>query len=220
MPNVRNPVMPLAIKICGVKTHEAMTAAAQGGAAFLGFNFYEPSPRYVSPQAAGHLAKHGPASIKKVALFVDADDVYLEHTLKYFPADMLQLHGHETPQRVQAIKETFHLPVIKALAIAEKTDLAAVENYRMADMLMFDAKPPKDAALPGGNAVSFDWSLLHGVTVPRPWFLAGGINKDNMREAVKQSGARFVDIASGAEIIRGEKDPTLIKAILEQAQGL
>lgn len=209
------------IKLCGMKTKAAVDAAVAGGAAFLGFNFYKPSPRFVSPESAAALAPCVPAAIKKVALFVDADDAALESTLAAFPADMLQLHGKETPARVAGIKRRFNLPVIKAFGIAEQNDLNQIAPYEtLADYWMFDAKAPEGAPLPGGNAVPFDWGLLKETYFKKPWFLAGGLDAGNVHDAVAQSGATYLDIASGIERVRGEKDIGLINELLELVRQL
>jgi phosphoribosylanthranilate isomerase len=208
------------LKICGVKTAEAIEAAAQNDAAFLGFNFFKPSPRYVTPEMAGQLSAQVPNHIKKVALIVDEDDMQIENILRYFPADMLQLHGHETTQRTSAIKEKFKLPIIKAISVESADDLTLAEEYAAADYYLFDAKPPKDSVLPGGNATAFDWNILQDFKSAKPWFLAGGITVNNLQDAVQKSRARLVDIASGAERIRGEKDPALICKLLDIAKRL
>ena len=212
--------MTITIKICGVKTPEAIEAAVTGGVGFLGFNFFKPSPRYVTLEMAGTLAKLVPPHVKKVALVVDADDETLRGILKHLPADMLQLHGHETPQRVAEVKKLFGLPIIKAMPVETSEDIEKAAAYEDADTFLFDAKPPKDSILPGGNAVSFDWTLLKDTKLPKPWFLAGGLNADNIKTAISQSGARLLDISSGVEQPRGEKSPELIGALLTRVKTL
>lgn len=212
--------MPVHVKICGVKTEGAIGAAVEGDVSFLGFNFYPPSPRFLTPEAAAALAPLVPASVKKVALFVNADDDTIARTLGVFPADMLQLHGDETPARVEDIKKKFALPIIKALPVSSPDDLKKTAAYPAAAFFLFDAKPPDHAPLPGGNALRFDWALLKNRTFEKPWFLAGGIHTDNVRDAIRQSGAQLIDVASGVERTRGEKDPALIRTFLQFCKTL
>ena len=213
---------PLA-KICGVNSRAAMDAARQGGAAFVGLVFYPPSPRAVTPGQAAEIAGGEPALTRTVGLFVDAGDDEIATAVARAPLDLLQLHGSETPDRVAAIRERFGLPVMKAVKVAEAGDLAAADSYgEVADWLLFDAKPPKELkdALPGGNAVSFDWSLLAGRDWPVPWMLSGGLDAGNVAEAVRLSGARAVDVSSGVERAPGDKDPARIRAFLDAVRGL
>ena len=215
--------MSVAAKICGVNAPAAIEAAAGGGAAFVGLAFYPPSPRHVSPEEAAALVRDLPAGIKRVGLFVDVDDPTLEATLAVVALDMLQFHGAESPKRVRAAKARFGLPVMKAIKLAEAADLAAGRAYLdAADWLLFDAKAPASmtGALPGGNALSFDWTLLEGVEWPLPWMLSGGLDPENVAEAVRLSGAATVDVSSGVEVRPGHKDPARIHAFLEAVRRL
>jgi phosphoribosylanthranilate isomerase len=214
--------MPTEVKICGVNAPEALSAAVAGGADYVGFVFYPRSPRYVTPEAAHALAAQAPARVTKVGLAVDLDDAALAAILEAVPLDMWQLHGGESPARVARIKARFGLPVMKAVKISESADLAAAEPYfRVADRLLFDAKPPKEmtGALPGGNALTFDWHLLAGRTWPLPWMLSGGLDPGNVAEAARISGARAVDVSSGIEDRPGLKNPDKIRAFLAAAKG-
>ncbi|MBX6323552.1 MAG: phosphoribosylanthranilate isomerase, partial [Rhodospirillaceae bacterium] len=209
--------MTVEVKICGLNSREAVAAAVAGGARFLGFVFYPPSPRHVTPDEAAALAVAAPAGVARVGLFVDADDAAIEATLTAVGLDMLQLHGRETPARVGAIKARFGKTVMKAVPLAGAADLDAAGAYLdAADWLLFDAKPPPhmSGALPGGNALSFDWQLLAGRRWPRPWMLSGGLNTGNLPEAVHVSGATVVDVPSGVEDRPGAKSPHKIAAFL------
>ena len=209
-------------KICGLSRTEDVAAAAKGGAAYMGFVFFQKSPRAVTPAVAGALAAEVPPGICKVGLFVNMDDADLDAVLAAVPLDMLQLHGSETPERVAQIKARTGLPVMKALAIAEAGDLAAARAYeKVADWLLFDAKPPKSLAnaLPGGNGLVFDWTLLTGFESACPWMLSGGLDADNVAEAVRISGARAVDVSSGVESEPGLKDPDRIRAFAASARS-
>ena len=198
--------MSVAAKICGLKSPAALDAAVAGGAAFLGFVFYPASPRAVTPAAASELVKKVPAGVRKVGVFVDPDDATLAATLDVARLDMVQLHGSETPDRVRAIRERFGRPAIKAIKVAAEADLATADAYvGAADWLMFDARAPRDraGALPGGNALAFDWKLIAGRRWTLPWFLSGGLTAESVAEAVAISGARYVDVSSGGESARG-----------------
>ena len=211
--------MPLKAKICGINSPDALEAAVDGGAGYVGFVFYAASPRFVTPVQAVMIAAPAPADVKKVGLFVDAEDSAIQETLDACPLlALLQFHGAESPERVIEAKETFGLPVIKAIKLAGPDDLFAAGNYLgYADMLLFDAKPPEEmeGALPGGNALAFDWELLSGAQWPCPWLLSGGLNTDNLAEAVEITGAGMVDVSSGVEDAPGHKDPERITAFLE-----
>lgn len=209
-------------KICGINNPAAAVAAAAGGAAYIGLVFYPPSPRCVTATAAAELASLVPDRVGRVGLFVDIDDTLLEAMLKQVPLTMLQLHGKETPERVQAIKRRFGLPVMKAVGIGTAQDLDSARAYfGAADWLLFDAKPPKQpGALPGGNAAPFDWTVLSGRTWPLPWMLSGGLTVTNVAEAVRLTGASVVDVSSGVEDRYGVKNPDRIRAFLEKAAAL
>lgn len=215
--------MALEVKICGLNDAASVNAALKGGARFIGFNFYRPSPRSVSPQVAAELARLAAGRTECVGLFVDPDDETLNAITRAVPLDMIQLHGDETPARVADIRERYGRPVMKVLKVSTPDDLEAVDRYLpMADRILFDAKPPRGMknALPGGNAVAFDWRMLAGRKWQRPWMLAGGIDPDNLKEAVEISGARAVDVASGVESAPGRKDPERIIRFLERARSL
>lgn len=215
--------MSVAAKICGLKSPDALDAAVAGGAAFLGFVFYPASPRAVTPQVVAALVERVPAGVRKVGVFVDPDDATLAATLGAARLDMLQLHGAETPARVRAIKARFGRPVVKAIPVASAPDLAAADAYlEAADWLMFDARPPRDraGALPGGNALAFDWDLIAGRRWTLPWFLSGGLTAETVAEAVRITGAQFVDVSSGVESAKGVKDPAKIAAFLAAVKGL
>ncbi len=213
--------MPVAAKICGLKTPETVAAAVEGGASLIGFNFYGRSPRCVDPATAKRLAANVPAGVRKVGLLVDDSDARIAEILDTCDLDLLQLHGHETPERVAEIRARFGKPVIKVISVSAAADLDRAAAYEgIADYLMFDAKPPKSMAnaLPGGNAISFDWTLLSGRRFQRPWLLAGGLTPDNLIEAVRISGAPMVDVSSGVEDRPGEKNISKIKAFLDASK--
>jgi phosphoribosylanthranilate isomerase len=214
--------MPIAVKICGLGSEEAVAAAVAGGAAHVGFVFYPPSPRAVSAAEAARLCAAVPAGIGRVGLFVDADDGAIAAVLDAVPLDLLQFHGTESPERVAAAKTRFGLPLIKAVSIAAPEDARAAARYEdVADVLLFDAKPPRRAdALPGGNGLSFDWRLIAGRAWRLPWMLSGGLNATLLPEAVRISGARAVDVSSGVERGPGDKDPDKIRAFLAVARAL
>ncbi|AWK86295.1 phosphoribosylanthranilate isomerase [Azospirillum thermophilum] len=214
--------MSVAIKICGLSEPESLRAAVTGGARYVGFVFYPPSPRSVAPAMAAELARLVPTGVRAVGLFVDPDDELLEHVTGQVPLDLIQLHGREEPRRIAAIKSRFALPVMKAIKVGGPEDLAAaLEAAEVCDRLLFDAKPPpKVAALPGGNGIAFDWTLLKGRTWPRPWMLSGGLTPDNLADAVATTGASEVDVSSGVEDRPGHKDPELVRRFLQAAAGL
>jgi phosphoribosylanthranilate isomerase len=215
--------MSVAAKICGLKTPEGIAAAVDGGAALVGFVFYGRSPRCIDPATAKQLASRVPSSVRKVGLIVDESDARIAEILGGCDLDLLQLHGHETPERVAAIRARFGKQVIKAIPVSATADLDRAASYEsVADYLMFDAKPPKSmaGALPGGNALSFDWTLLAGRRVHLPWLLAGGLTPDNLIDAVTISGAPMVDVSSGVEDRPGEKNVSKIKAFLDASKRL
>ncbi len=215
--------MRVAAKICGVNSAAAMDAAVAGGAAFVGLVFYPPSPRYLTNSAAAALAARVPAGVGKVGLLVDEPDDAVAAILADVPLDMLQLHGGETPARVRAVKARFGLPVMRAVRLAGPEDLEAAETYvEAADWLLFDAKPPASmtGALPGGNALVFDWELLAGRDWPIPWMLSGGLDVGNVGAALAITGAKAVDVSSGVEDRPGVKSPEKIAAFLDAVAGL
>ena len=215
--------MPVKVKICGVNSADAARTAVERGAAYIGLVFYRPSPRYVTPAEAAGIAEAMPEGPWRVGLFVDADDALIGEAIANAKLDLLQLHGAETPERVAALKARFGIPVMKAIRISGTEDVAEADRYLdIADCLLFDAKAPKTMthALPGGNALSFDWRLIAGRQWPLPWMLSGGLNVANLAEAVATSGAAVVDVSSGVEDRPGHKDPRRIAAFLEAARRL
>ncbi len=206
--------MTAAAKICGLKTPETIAAAVEGGAAYIGFNFYPPSPRSVTPDAAARLSASVPPTVSKVALVVDADDALINQIAETLAPDILQLHGKETPERVVAIKARTGRPVMKVLAIATPDDVLKARAYEpVADLLMFDAKPPP-GGLPGGNGLPFDWKLLKDAGWSLPWMLAGGLTPENVGEAIRSTGAAIVDVSSGVEDQPGVKSSEKIRRFL------
>jgi phosphoribosylanthranilate isomerase len=214
--------MSVAAKICGLNSEAAVASAVEGGAAYLGFVFYPPSPRAVSPARAAALCAAVPSGVQRVGLFVDADDAAIRAVLDAAPIDMLQFHGKESLDRIADAKVRFHRPVMKAIAIAGAEDVLSAERYQDdADILLFDAKPPRRVdALPGGNGLAFDWRLIAGHRWRRPWMLSGGLTAELLPEAVRISGASAVDVSSGVERRPGDKDPGRIRDFLEVARSL
>ncbi len=200
------------VKICGLSTPETVSAALDNGAAMVGFIFFAKSPRHVSANHAGDLRQLAIRRAEAVAVTVDADDVYLDAIVSVMKPDWLQLHGHETPQRVLDVKARYGLPVMKALSVREAADLDAAKLYNgVADRLLFDAKPPKGSQLPGGNGVSFDWTLLNALDPGLDYMLSGGLNAGNVQEALRITHAPGLDISSGVESAPGIKDISLIE---------
>jgi phosphoribosylanthranilate isomerase len=214
--------MSVAAKICGLSTEEAVTTAVAGGAAYLGFVFYPRSPRAVTPQWAARLCTEVPAGIARVGLFVDAEDAAIDVVLAVAPIDILQFHGNESPDRVAETKRRFGRLVMKAVSIAGPQDVLGAALYEeVADLLLFDAKPPRRPdALPGGNGLAFDWGLIAGRFWRPPWMLSGGLTAELLPEAVRISGAAAVDVSSGVERRPGEKDTGKIRAFLAAARAL
>jgi phosphoribosylanthranilate isomerase len=214
--------MSVAAKICGLSTEAAVTAAVAGGAAYLGFNFYPPSPRAVTAERTARVCAGVPDGIARVGLFVDADNDTIAAVLAAAPINLLQFHGGESPERVAEAKTRFGRPVIKAVAIAGPEDVLAAARYEeVADLLLFDAKPPRRSdALPGGNGLAFDWALIAGRSWRRPWMLSGGLTAEMLPEAVRISGAAAVDVSSGVESRPGVKDPKKIHDFLAVARTL
>jgi len=193
-------------------------AAVGAGARYIGFVFFEKSPRNVSLEVAAALAADIPEGVAKVALTVNASDIFLDELTRIVPLDMLQLHGTESPLRVAEIRARYRLPVMKAVGVAEADDLATLSEYEMvADQILVEAKPPKNATRPGGNGLSFDWTVIADHSWKKPWMLAGGLTIDNVAEAIRVTKAQQVDLSSGVESAPGIKDPALIKAFVEAA---
>lgn len=207
------------VKICGLKTAADLAAVAEAGAAYAGFVFFPKSPRHLEVDQAAALALEAPIGLCKVALTVNASDAELDAITAKVPLDMLQLHGRETPERVAEVKARYGLPVMKAVGVADASDLPQIDAYSaVADQLLIDAKPPKGADLPGGNGLAFDWRLLAGRKYwQRPWMLAGGLTAENAAEAIRLTGARQVDVSSGVERDKGVKDAALIDAFVKAA---
>lgn len=204
------------VKICGLTRPEHVRAAVEAGARYIGLVFFPKSPRNVDISTAAELALEVPPGVAKVALVVNPDDALLDEITAAVPIDMIQLHGSESPERVAEIRARTGLPVMKAVGIAGEDDLALLDAYMpVADQILVDAKPPKDADVPGGMGVPFDWRLIAGRHWGKPWMLAGGLTPENVGLAVKLTGARQVDVSSGVESAPGEKDADLIRAFIE-----
>ena len=211
--------MDTKVKICGLTTPDSIAAAAAAGVTYVGYNFFAKSPRYADPDLARSLALETPVGVAKVGLVVNADDEFLDHLTSKVPLDMIQLHGGESPERVAEVRARYRLPVIKAIGIATSEDTKQIDVYgQVADMLLVDAKAPKDAVLPGGNGLPFDWQLVNRKFWPKPWMLAGGLTAQNVGLAVQMTGARQVDTASGVESAPGVKDAKLMAEFIQAAR--
>lgn len=207
-------------KLCGLNTVQDIDAAAQAGAAYVGFVFFAKSPRNLDIAEAPEVALRVPIGISKVALVVNADNTLLDQITASVPLDMLQLHGDESLERVAEVKARYGLPVMKALGIATSKDVERAQTYAgVADQLLLDAKPMAGQDLPGGNGFSFDWTLLQGQTWSVPWMLAGGLTPANVASAVQLSGAQQVDVSSGIEITPGQKSSELMAEFVSQANS-
>jgi phosphoribosylanthranilate isomerase len=211
----------IAVKICGLTQPSDVHAVAQAGAVYCGFVFFPKSPRNVSFEQAAAMAVEAPIGLAKVALTVNADDAFLDALTAAVPLDMLQLHGDETPERVQEVKLRYGLPIMKAVGVADADDLPALDVYmKVADQILVDAKPPKNADLPGGNGLTFDWRLIAGRRWAVPWMLAGGLTPTNVAEAIAMTGARQIDLSSGVESAPGVKDAALIRSFMAAVKGI
>ena len=204
------------VKICGINTDAAFDAVVEAGADYLGFVFFPPSPRAVTPAQAASLAARHAGGPVRVGLFVQPDDATIAAALAALPLAALQLHG-VNPERERAIRTQFQIPVWRAVGVATQEDLP--NSAGAADLLLLDAKAPKGATRPGGNAATFDWSLLANWPAPCPWMLAGGLTPDNVAEAIRRTGATAVDVSSGVEAAPGVKDPARIRAFIAAARG-
>ncbi len=212
--------MTVDIKICGLMTPEAVGTALDAGADLVGFVFFPPSPRHIGFEAARVLGAHVRGRARKVALSVDADDDFLAASIEALKPDMLQLHGKETPERVAVVRSRFHLPVMKALPIEVRADLSSIRLYaQVADRLIFDARPPREATRPGGLGRSFDWTLLDGIDPGVPFMLSGGLDAANVAEALRITRAPALDVSSGVERAPGDKDPDKIRAFVRAARA-
>lgn len=208
------------VKICGLTRPSDIDVLVRVRAAYFGLNFFPPSPRAVTPAQARAIALAAPPGLARVGLFVDAEDSVIEAVLDQVPLDIVQLHGHESPNRVAGVRARFGLPVMKAVGIATEAELPALaEQASVADMLLVDAKPAPGAALPGGNGLAFDWRLIAGRRWPVPWMLAGGLTPENVVDAIRLTGARQVDVSSGVESAPGIKDPARIEAFMAALQA-
>ncbi len=201
------------VKICGIKTPDAMTAAIEGGADFVGLNFHPKSPRFVEPEVAKYLASYVPDSVKIVGLFVDARNQRIEEILGNVRIDIIQMHGFEKPDRIAGLFDRYKKPVIKSFGISSKEDLKQIELFKKAGWVLLDR--PGD----GGSGQTFDWSILKDFKSPKPWMLAGGLTPDNVAEAIKLLKPNAVDVSSGVESERGVKDPAMIKAFITHAKA-
>jgi len=205
-------------KICGLSTPETVRAALDGGAAYLGFVFFEKSPRNLTPEAAARLVEplRGNGDVRTVAVTVDPDDALVDRLMATMKPDLIQVHGKETPARVRQIAERAGTGVIKAFSVTAASDVDQARAFEaVAEQFLFDARPVEGSALPGGTGARFDWTLLQGHRFARPHFLAGGLDPWNVAEAVKASGAPLLDVSSGVERGPGLKDPALISAFLD-----
>lgn len=208
------------VKICGLKEAERIEQACALGADYVGFVFFPPSRRYVTPEQAAVLAGHVSGDVETVGLFVNPDDHLIETTLLSVPLDIIQLHGEESPKRVAEIGLRFGVRTLKALPVAVQEDLDVLPAYLdAADMILFDAKPVPGAALPGGNGLPFDWQLLDHLKIDRPWLLAGGLTVDNLTTALTATGAPGLDVSSGVETSPGVKDPAKLAAFIAKAKS-
>ena len=213
--------MPLLVKICGLKTPDALDAALEAGADMVGFVFFPPSPRNLGIEAARILAERVKGRAKKVALSVDATDAELDRAVEALKPDILQLYGKETPERIAQVRSRFRLPVMKALPIEQKSDLAPIRIYeKVTDWLLFDARAPREATRPGGLGKTFDWTVLQNLDLKVPFMLSGGLDASNVAEALRITRAPAVDVSSGVERAPGEKDPDKIRAFIRAARGL
>ena len=208
----------ISIKICGLREPDHLELLVAENVRYAGFVFFEKSPRNLEISAARALAHNAPPGLAKVALVVDADNAKLDAITSQVPLDMLQLQGRETPERVQEIKTRYGLPTMKAVGVATADDLPALDQFaQVADQILVDAKPPKDAKLPGGNGLTFDWRLIAGRRWSVPWMLAGGLTPDNIAEAIRLTGTRQVDVSSSVESAPGVKSPERIRRFVAAA---
>ena len=211
--------MKLIVKICGLTTEDGLDAAITAGADMVGLVFFPPSPRYLTLERAAALASRARGQAEIVALTVDIPDRGLDEIVETVRPDWLQLHGNEAPDRVRMIKKRYARRVIKAIGVREPADLLAAARYRsIADRLLLDAKPPKDAALPGGNGNAFDWAILEDFEPGLPFLLSGGLDATNVGTAIRMARAPGVDVSSGVETAPGRKDPALIRAFIAAAR--
>lgn len=205
------------VKICGVKTPEIAKYAIGQGAEFIGVVFFPKSPRYISYSQAAKIHHAISGNAKLVAVMVNPDDSEITEMLKSFTPDYIQLHSSETPARLLQIKQKFNISIIKAISVSSKNDIKKASTYNsVVEFILFDAKPPKHSHLPGGNAISFDWSLLHNIDLGVRYFLSGGLTPSNICEAIKQTGANYIDVSSGVESELGKKSKKLINSLIQK----
>src|ERR1700693_3540690 len=211
--------MSLIVKICGLSTRETLDVALDAGADMVGFVFFPPSPRHLSLEIGRELGRQARGRAIKVALTVDADDATLANIVEALQPDILQLHGRETVARLRDIRQKFGLPVMKAIAVATPADLAALPGYAaVADRILFDARAPREATRPGGLGAVFDWHVLGNLDLKLPFMVSGGLNAQNLAEAVRVTRAGGVDVSSGVERTPGVKDPDMIRAFIRVAR--
>ena len=212
--------MSLLVKICGLSTRETLDAALAAGADMVGFVFFPPSPRHLGLEAARELGLAAKGRALKVALTVDADDATISNIIEMLRPDLLQLHGHESLARIRDLKSRFGLPVMKAIPVATAADLAPLAGYAaVCDRILFDARAPKGATRPGGLGGTFDWHLLEKLDLLLPFMLSGGLNADNVAEAVRITHTDGVDVSSGVERAPGVKDCDLIRDFVRAARA-
>lgn len=211
----------VSIKICGITSPRMAEEVVALGCEYLGMVFYPRSPRNVTPAQAGEITRAAARRLKTVAVTVDADDALIDAIVKAAAPDAIQLHGNEPPERLPVLRARHpSLSIIKAISVRTSDDIAAARRYEpLADMLLFDAKPPQGSDLPGGNGLAFDWMLLQNRDIGLPWFLSGGLNSENVGEALRMSGAKMVDISSSVESAPGVKDAALMRAFVEAARA-
>ena len=208
------------VKICGLTTEAALEAALAGGADYVGLVFFPPSPRNLTPEGARPLAARARGRARIVALMVDPDDALIDAVVASADPDLLQLHGEESPERVAEVRRRWAKPVMKAVKVETAQDAEAALRYRgVADLILFDARAPRDATRPGGHGAVFDWRALEDVKDKVAYMLSGGLTPDNVDEAIRVTGARMVDVSSGVEVRPGEKDPELIRRFLQAAKA-
>ena len=215
-----NPLQKTKVKICGIRSSETLAAALDAGADYVGFVFFPPSPRHLSPAEAAPLAKTARGRALCVALVVDADNALLDAIVRDVAPGVLQLHGKEAPERVAEIAQRTGLPLIKAISVSSMADAECAALYRPhCALILFDAKPPKDGPLPGGNGVAFDWHHLDTVKHQHPFMLSGGLTPENVAAAIRLTGADIVDVSSGVETAPGVKSSNLIRKFIAAAKG-
>jgi phosphoribosylanthranilate isomerase len=212
--------MPIHVKICGINSVESADAAVRAGADYVGLVFHARSPRALNPEQARALSSRLRGRVRIVVLLADADDAAIAAALADAKPDFLQLHGRESVARAGEIRSHTGTPIIKAIPVADLEDISGAARYAdVADLLMFDAKAPANATREGGHGVAFDWQLLRGRSFSRPWFLAGGLNAENVARAIAISGAPGVDVSSGVETAPGVKSPDLIRSFIDNARN-